>query len=261
MLLALVSLGLLLFGVLLERIISATPCPIQGVIFNIVYLIPSTVLQAVTVAMIAGGVVIVTNRLGGGYFVLPTEGWLLIPAVLAYTLVMDFGEYVFHRAQHVVPALWTMHSFHHSDEAMNISTATRHFWAEHAIKSLTIYLLVGLLFQANPVIVAIYGVIGLCNLFAHMNIRVGWGRGWVWLNSPQYHRVHRSALPVHQDKNFAALLPLFDWLGGTAYPPRCEEYPPTGLYDHDTPRHLLEALLWPIRLSYRKLFARSTATV
>jgi sterol desaturase/sphingolipid hydroxylase (fatty acid hydroxylase superfamily) len=198
-----------------------------------------------------------TNVLAGGLITLPSEGWLLVLAVAAYTMVMDFGEYLFHLAQHRIPALWAMHSFHHSDGAMNISTTQRHFWAKQAIKTVTIYFLVGLLFKVNAQIVTSYGIISICNFFFHLNIPVGFGRGWFLLNSPQYHRVHHSSLPEHQDKNFAALFPIFDVIFGVAYRPHPGEFPQTGLYDGDSPRGVIEAVIWPACNVYRRQLVAS----
>ena len=101
-------------------------------------------------------------------------------------------------------------------------------------------------------IIAIYGIISFLNYFFHMNVRVGFGRGWFLLNSPQYHRVHHSSLSEHRDRNFAALLPMFDAIFGTAYHPHASEYPPTGLDDHDSPRGVFEAIVWPVRHHLRR---------
>jgi sterol desaturase/sphingolipid hydroxylase (fatty acid hydroxylase superfamily) len=247
----------MLVGIVIERMRPAAPCPIRGVMFNLAYLALAAVLQMLIGFGVAAGAISLTNYLGGGAIILPSDGWLLVPAVVAFIIIMDFGEYAFHRAQHFIPALWAMHAFHHSDLAMNISTTSRHFWAEQAIKTMTIYFLIGLLFKVNATVLSSYSLISLCNLFFHMNIRVGLGRGWLLLNSPQYHRVHHSALPEHRDKNFAALLPIFDLLVGAAYRPRADEYPPTGLYDLDHPRRLIEAIIWPARHIFRRLLAGS----
>ena len=51
----------------------------------------------------------------------------------------------------------------------------------------------------------------------------------------------------HYDRNFAALFPVFDAVFGTAHAPAPDEYPETGLEDHDAPRSLGEAALWPVR--------------
>jgi sterol desaturase/sphingolipid hydroxylase (fatty acid hydroxylase superfamily) len=247
-----VLIAIVAIGVLVERIFPAAGCPIRGVVFNVGYAASAMVLQTIAVAAVAGSAVTATNALGGGLVTLPSEGWLLVPAIAGYALVMDFGEYLFHRVQHRIPAMWAMHSLHHSDQAMNISTTYRHFWVDQAIKTVTIYFLVGLLFRANVTVLSGYGATGILHLFFHMNIPVGLGRGWFLLNSPQFHRIHHSSFPEHLDKNFAGLFPIFDAVFRTAHPPRRGEFPPTGLYDGDSPRGVVEAVMWPLRNAARR---------
>lgn len=235
----------LVIGGLVERVVPAKPQSLRDTFFNWLTLIPLSILRAVAVMLVMIGTVAVTNRLGGGLITLPSHGYLFVPAIAAYTLVMDLGEYLFHRAQHHIPAMWAMHSFHHSDPAFNVTTTARHFWAEQAIKACSIYFVAGLLFEANPEIIAVYSTLSLLNYVNHMNVRLGYGRAWFLLNSPHYHRVHHSSLEAHYDKNFAGLFPIYDVIFGTAYRPHTDEYPPTGLYDHSCPRTLLEAVMWP----------------
>ena len=234
-------------GWLAERARPAAACPTGGVVFNLFYLLPFSLLHAVSVPAVSAVTVAIINALGGGVFKLPSSGWNLVWAVAIYAFVMDFGEYVFHRAQHHFPSLWAMHSFHHSDRAVNVSTTPRHFWADQAIKSATIYLAVGLLFRSNDRIALIYGLLTLWNYVAHMNLRLGFGSAWFFLNSPQFHRVHHSCRREHYNRNFAALFTIFDAIFRTAYVPDAEEYPSTGLEDEDTPRSLIEAIAWPVR--------------
>jgi sterol desaturase/sphingolipid hydroxylase (fatty acid hydroxylase superfamily) len=242
-----VSGAIIATGRIAERARPAATCPTDGVLFNLLYLVPYSLLHAVSVPAVAGGAVATTNALGGGLVRLPSSGWGVVFGVALYTLAMDFGEYVFHRAQHRFSALWTMHSLHHSDRAVNVSTAQRHFWAEQAIKSATIYLVVGLLFRTNDRIVLIYGVLTFWHYVVHMNLRLGFGPAWFVLNSPQFHRVHHSCRREHHDRNFAGLFPIFDAIFRTAHVPAPAEYPSTGLEDADTPRSLAEAVLWPMR--------------
>ncbi|SRR5208282_431815 len=237
----------LVLGFLLEKLSPAKHCPFRAVAFNLFCLVPFTVLRAVATALVMGVTVLLTNRLGGGIIHLPADGYFFIPAVVIYTVMMDLVEYLFHRAQHRIPVMWAMHSFHHSDESLNVSTTFRHFWAEQAIKACTIYLLIGLLFRTDAEIIAIYGAISLMNYFFHLNVCVGLGRAWFLMNSPQYHRVHHSSLAMHHGKNFAALFPVFDVIFGTAYRPQAHEYPPSGLHEHDSPRSVFEATIWPLR--------------
>ena len=174
-----VSGAIIATGRIAERARPAATCPTGGVLFNLFYLVPYSLLHAVSVPAIAGVAVATTNAFGGGLVRLPSSGWGLVAGVALYTLAMDFGEYVFHRAQHRFPVLWTMHSLHHSDRAVNVSTTQRHFWAEQAIKSATIYLVVGLLFRTNDRIVLIYGVLTFWNYVAHMNLAPGLRPGLV----------------------------------------------------------------------------------
>jgi sterol desaturase/sphingolipid hydroxylase (fatty acid hydroxylase superfamily) len=51
-----------------------------------------------------------------------------------FLFVKDFGEYIFHRAQHRIPLLWAMHSLHHSDPEMAVLTTGRHFWGDQVLK-------------------------------------------------------------------------------------------------------------------------------
>ncbi len=246
--LATILLSLLVIGcgLLLERIRPVRGSPDRAAIFNVVYMMAAVFIQGAIAPLVLAGTATVVSALGGGLVALPAEGLGLVPAALAYVVTADFFEYLFHRAQHAVPALWAMHSLHHSDPAMNVSTTSRHFWLEQAIKSVTIYLAVSLIFAASPLILLIYGVVSYYNFFPHMNLRVGFGR-FVLLNSPQNHRIHHSSQPVHRDKNFAGLFPVFDLMGGTQYVPAADEYPATGLDDGDQPVNLTEAIAWPAR--------------
>ena len=140
-----------------------------------------------------------------------------------------------------------MHSLHHSDSSLNVSTSGRHYWAEHSLKIITIYLVVALIFKTNLTLVAMYGLISIYNYFLHMNVKSGFGRWSALINSPQYHRIHHSALPEHRNCNFAALFPVFDVLFETYRQPRENEYPPTGLDSGAQPSGLAEAILWPLR--------------
>ena len=170
---------------------------------------------------------------------LPDQGFGLVLGLAAYLAAMDLGEYLFHRAQHAIPALWAMHSLHHSDPAVNVATTTRHFWLKSAIKSLTIWLAVGLLFGASPKIVALYGLATLYNMVLHGNLRLGFGRFSSLVNSPQYHRLHHSRDPAWFNCNFAALLSVWDVIAGSYRPPEPGQFALTGLEDRPPPANLL----------------------
>jgi sterol desaturase/sphingolipid hydroxylase (fatty acid hydroxylase superfamily) len=165
-----------------------------------------------------------------------------VAATVAYVLAMDFGECMFHRAQHAVPFLWRMHSLHHSDPCMNATTTDRHWWGDSLIKALTIWPAVAILFRPSAATLATYAVLTTYHYFSHANLRVSFGRlSWL-LNSPAYHRIHHSSDPAHHGANFAGLFPIFDVILGSYRPGAI--FPPTGM--DRRPETLVQALVWPL---------------
>ncbi len=168
--------------------------------------------------------------------------WLGFPI---YLVVQDLGEYLFHRAQHRIPALWAMHALHHSDPNMSALTTQRHFWGDQLIKRMTVWSAVAFIVSPTSELHAAYLFAGLWNLVVHSNLPIDLGR-WSWvINSPTYHRRHHSRLPEHYDSNFAALLPVFDVIAGSYY--RGRGMPPTGL--DRNPRSFGEVVAWPLLIS------------
>jgi hypothetical protein len=90
---------------------------------------------------------------------------------------------------------------------------------------------------------------------AHLNVRFPMGRMITFVNSPQWHRIHHSAMPEHRDKNFASLLPLWDILFGTAWVPNPDEYPATG-FDPPVRVSVIDSIIWPFRRAARGLLVR-----
>lgn len=251
--------GLIAFGFAVERLRPARVQGLESLRLNLVYVAALRVIYAVLYPLTGALTTLLVNKLGGGFIKLPASGAGLIVAIPCYALAMDGGEYVFHRAQHRFPLLWSMHSLHHSDPAVNVSTAPRHFWGEMLLKSVTIYALIGVIFKANPVVILAYSVLGLYNYFLHMNLAIGFGRCSAWLNSPQFHRLHHSALPEHVDCNFNQFFPVFDVLFGTYRQPRRNEFPPTGLVNGETPLTLHNMLFWPWRRAQHVTTREETA--
>lgn len=244
---------LLGFALLCERIKPAQAQSLRSTRFNFLYTLFYLAIQTLIVPIVSSVTIVAVNASGGGWLVLPDSGWQLIAGVVLYTVTLDCMEYLFHRAQHRLPFLWSMHSLHHSDSALNATTTNRHFWGEQGLKMVSVYLVPSVLFKANATILGLYAVLSLYNIFLHMNLRVGYRNKWTMaFNSPQYHRLHHSALPEHYDCNFAALFPVFDVVFGTFRRPLKDEYPPTGIDGDDKPSGMVEAICWPARTMIRR---------
>lgn len=146
-------------------------------------------------------------------FALPT----LLLAVCGILLV-DFGDYAFHRLSHQTRWLWLLHAVHHSDEHLDVSTSLRahplHVLASFAWKILLIAALgipiwVAMLRDALSIPV---------NLFHHSNIRLpdAMERALRWIIvTPPVHRVHHAPEQRLTDSNFGGLFPWWDRLFGT----------------------------------------------
>ncbi|HEY5288599.1 MAG TPA: sterol desaturase family protein [Caulobacteraceae bacterium] len=196
----------------------------------------------------------VVNGLGGGFVDLGK--WPLWAGALTWLVAMDLGEYLFHRAQHAFPWMWAMHSLHHSDRALNFSTTQRHFWLEPALKAVSIWLAVAILFKTDAAIIAVYVLVSLYHYVIHANLRLGFGSFSWLLNSPRYHRLHHSREARHHNANFASLLPIFDVLTGAYRRPGPGEFPESGLDEAvNSPWQLI---VWPLR-GARRWFVRGQA--
>ena len=193
----------------------------------------------------ASGIMIV-NVMGGGWVHLRSDGWWFLFSVAAVILVTDFWGYIAHRALHKFPALWAMHSLHHSAETLSIITGVRHFWLEDAIHT-AVFPVLGIVFKIPPEVATTIAVLYLVpEGLVHANIRLSLGRCALILNNPQYHRIHHSLESQHFNKNFARLLPLFDVIFGTAWWPGKDEFPKTGLAGVKA-TGFLDGIVWPVR--------------
>jgi sterol desaturase/sphingolipid hydroxylase (fatty acid hydroxylase superfamily) len=190
------------------------------------------------------------NWAGGGWIALRPDGWWFLPSFALVLLTNDLFAYLWHRAQHKYPVLWAMHSLHHTAEALNIVTGARHFWLETVITTAFFPVLAILFKIPHAIVIAVVATALLPDGASHLNLRLPLGRFALLFNNPQYHRIHHSLEPQHQNKNFCKVLPLFDVIFGTAWRPARDEFPAAGLLPRDVPRGFFDGILWPLRRRY-----------
>jgi sterol desaturase/sphingolipid hydroxylase (fatty acid hydroxylase superfamily) len=162
-------------------------------------------------------------------------------------LVADFCGYWSHRVMHVVPWLWRIHRVHHSSEQLDWLASARVHPLE-TVWTRTISILPLFLLGFSPKLTALLaGFIGLYPIFIHCNL--SWGYGWVGyvVASPAFHRWHHSSDSDAIDKNFSGLLPLYDFVFGTAYFPKSGKPAAYGLAGERAPESFTRQLLWPFR--------------
>jgi sterol desaturase/sphingolipid hydroxylase (fatty acid hydroxylase superfamily) len=106
-------------------------------------------------------------------------------------------------------------------------------------------------------VLAIYAGTTIWHSVNHLNVRWRLPIPWFLLNNPQFHRIHHSLLPEHHGKNFSPYFPIWDVLGGTAYPPKSGEYPATGLVEELEQVTFSQAIVWPWRHRLRSVLQTS----
>jgi sterol desaturase/sphingolipid hydroxylase (fatty acid hydroxylase superfamily) len=153
---------------------------------------------------------------------------------LLLLLTFDLFYYWFHRVQHTT-ALWPQHAVHHSAPHLNAATAFRHHILENAVRFPFVDVPLMFIFvhsvwaDAGLLTQLATGFVAYLGIFAHSNLRIGFGPlNWL-IVSPQTHRIHHSIEARHWNRNFAAYFPVIDVVFGTYYHPRKDEYPDTGV--------------------------------
>lgn len=164
---------------------------------------------------------------------------------LAAVFLVDGLYYLYHRMQHRVPLLWRIHALHHSDPAVNITTARRTHFLERPMQFLVLVLPVLWLLGWNPAGMGVMAVVGATFLyFGHMDVRLSLGPLTPLVVGPQYHRLHHALDAHHHGANFAQAFPLFDMIGGTYRRPAKGEFVATGMKECTTPASRWRPILW-----------------
>jgi sterol desaturase/sphingolipid hydroxylase (fatty acid hydroxylase superfamily) len=168
-------------------------------------------------------------------------------AALALLLV-DFLYYWDHRAAHRVRAYWAIaHSVHHSSWQYDQTTAFRISFVDGFISPW--FYVPAVLLGFHPMLVA--ACLGLILAYQQWLHTESVGRlGWLdaVFNTPSNHRAHHAVQPQYLDRNYGAVLIVWDRLFGTYV--REDETPVYGLTEqigsaHPWPVHAAEALkLW-----------------
>lgn len=136
-------------------------------------------------------------------------------AVLSF-LAIDLLLYFLHKASHRFDCLWMFHKVHHNDPCLNVSTAFRIHFLEIAIINLVKAMAVVILGIEGTLLLVNEAIIVFFTMLHHTNISF---RGERFLGrviiTPYLHRVHHSTRRDEHDRNYGAVLSIWDRLFGT----------------------------------------------
>jgi sterol desaturase/sphingolipid hydroxylase (fatty acid hydroxylase superfamily) len=177
-----------------------------------------------------------------GFHRLNVEGWIpgltSIPWVsfFIYMVVLDLGEYLYHRASHQWSWWWQLHALHHSQKYMSVWTDNRNHLLDDLGHS-AVFALIALMIGVEPSqYLWLIAISQLIQSWQHGNLNIDHGFLKYILISPRYHRLHHAIgmgyeVPgkpgVLGGCNFGILFPWWDMIFATAI--FNEQVHPTGV--------------------------------
>lgn len=173
------------------------------------------VLNQLAGLLLAGAVAVVYGKL---YALAPfplregsAAGWI------AGFFAVELAYYWNHRFSHEVNVLWAVHVVHHQSEEYNLSVALRQA-ALSGLSSWPFYAPIGLLGVPPKAFYVMAAVSQLYQFWIHTRLIGRLGPLEAFLNTPSHHRVHHGRNPQYIDRNYGAILIVWDRLFGTFEP-------------------------------------------
>ena len=161
-----------------------------------------------------------------------------IPVIsfLIYLVLLDFVDYLYHRASHAFNWWWQLHALHHSQTVMTAWSDNRNHILDDVMRA-SFMAFFALLFGVSPgQFIVLIALSQFVQSWQHANIKIHLGLAKYLLISPMFHRMHHAVGYGHEAKgkpgvlggcNFGILFPWWDMLFRTAIFPK--EVYPTGV--------------------------------
>lgn len=179
---------------------------------------------------------------------------------LCLFILDDWSRFALHRWMHKSAFLWSFHKVHHSARSLTPLTVYRVHPVEGVLFSLRSTLVQGsctavfVFFMGNSlsllsilgssVFLFIFNALG-SNL-RHSHIRISyWPAIERFFISPFQHQLHHSTAPRHFNKNYGAVLAIWDFMNGSLDYSRHQSTPRFGLGRRETKQeHTLKNVYW-----------------
>lgn len=196
--------------------------------------------------------------------------WVFAAAFTASLFLLDdMSKYIVHRALHRWPILWCFHKVHHTAETLTPLTVYRTHPVEGVIFALRSIAVQGVavatfmyFFGSRVELATILGVNVFLFLFnaagsnlRHSHVWLSYGRFMErFLISPAQHQIHHSVDPRHHDRNFGAVLAIWDWMGRSLCFAERDQTITFGVRQEATSRHDLKtAYLTPFSEAFQSV--------
>jgi sterol desaturase/sphingolipid hydroxylase (fatty acid hydroxylase superfamily) len=137
-------------------------------------------------------------------------------------LCYELASWVWHFTSHQIRFLWCLHSPHHASSEINLTSNWLHFFAEGYYPVLIRLVILTLLGVPPIMFIAMTAIDSAWGIFIHISERAlkngQLGVLQHFIITPSHHRVHHAKNPLYLDRNFANVLPIWDWVFGTLQP-------------------------------------------
>lgn len=198
------------------------------------------------------------------------ESWLppftTIPLVsfFIYFVMLDFVEYLYHRASHTFHWWWQLHALHHSQTVMTAWSDNRNHILDDIMRA-ALFAFFALLFGVSPgqfILLVVFSQ--MIESWQHANIKMHLGPLKYLLVSPMYHRLHHAVGYGHEaigkpgvlgGCNFGVLFPWWDMLFNTAIFPK--EVYPTGVRNLQVSHNIFVQQWQGLRHAVREVFSKT----
>lgn len=167
-------------------------------------------------------------------------------------VVMDLLRWIQHWLHHRVKWLWPFHAVHHAQRELNLFSDYRNHFMEQFVRRAVLVLPMLMLGLDTPHLVWWVLLLSWHARLYHANIRSDFGPLRYVFVTPQSHRVHHSRHPEHFDRNYGAMLSVWDYLFGTQYR-RYDVYPETGVQDEDFPVETTDSVSGVLATTIREM--------
>ena len=158
--------------------------------------------------------------------------------------VADLFAYIAHRMFHEFPLLWRFHSIHHSSELLDWLASSRLHVVDIVVTRGFGFIPLYVLGFSDAAIVIYLTWASFQGILNHANLRFGFGPLRYLLVTPQFHHWHHSARLYN--RNFAAHLPVIDWVFGTYHLPGDDWPEEYGIVGNPVPDGYMRQLAYPL---------------
>lgn len=124
-------------------------------------------------------------------------------------IFVDFCYYIFHRLHHMVPTLWHLHTVHHGDNMMNMSTSYRISWIEHTYFSAFFFPVFLIGFSPFTIVLSIY-FLSLYQAFCHSRYIQFPKWFTIIFITPQTHLIHHYQNKKYHNTNYGGIFSIWD---------------------------------------------------